>query len=813
MLSIVFTTHKLLAGVHDQSAKILPIQTHNYIPFQEVPFADVLTQHLPEIQAAYQKWHKGPVESPIPTTLALPVGIQEETAQQLGRLIGELENPGLRLLYQDNLASAYTRGLQLPAENILVLECLEEYLNLCYSHPTEPRFSHTSFPEIGPRTGNERVLAELSHRFGELGLNIDEESRNDLLRQLKVPMKEYVFTLSRAKGQTSFEAEALFKKEEFLRLMSEKREGLAHPLNREQLREKDIRQILFLGQYLQNDVLLNYFRQDLQLGDLLLETGRKGPWTEFETIITGLYQQGKLILEEEERIRQEELERKRRESAMRAKISAELGAKQKRESLLTEIQEVCVDPDKVEEYESRYLAQGAELGIPEMIIKWNISEVLSKISLELTQEKLGEGIEDPAMFEALDAGLPALPPSQETSETVGKSEEAGTAQLNGQETTSESVPVEEDTATEATEEEAATATPEEPIVPEESTPTEITAEEPVVATSEAPVVPTESKEDQESTEPAEKETIAVAAEKKPEIVATSEEPVMPNEAAPTPHQIAETLEASLPTPPKVVQSAEPVSAKGNPTQSSRPVIKLSGRATTEVPVTPPINGPAVAATTQIKESTTLVVPGIDQQIQISEKSKASLNDLFSIKGTLPDNEFSTKRVLMKGDPTPKVVRVLKHKDADDPKKLAAFQHLYKKELAYYDEVSEITSAKEGLFYYREYFERHTLKQHVKRLGLLDKSHVDDLNSQDLKFILQIFKEVKDLPVSHADITEENILVIAKRKWNLQKNFSIHFVGFTSADCSQEQMIQQTHKMFGRLVGDKFYTEFRKKFQL
>ena len=118
-----------------------------------------------------------------------------------------------------------------------------------------------------------------------------------------------------------------------------------------------------------------------------------------------------------------------------------------------------------------------------------------------------------------------------------------------------------------------------------------------------------------------------------------------------------------------------------------------------------------------------------------------------------------------------------------------------------------------MYYYREYIERQTLKQYVKKLGLTDKSTVEDLSSQDLKFILQIFKEVQDLPVAHANLSEENILVVSKRKWNLQKNLSIHFVGFTSDDISKAEMIKETHKMFARTLGDNFYKDFRKKFQL
>ena len=61
------------------------------------------------------------------------------------------------------------------------------------------------------------------------------------------------------------------------------------------------------------------------------------------------------------------------------------------------------------------------------------------------------------------------------------------------------------------------------------------------------------------------------------------------------------------------------------------------------------------------------------------------------------------------------------------------------------------------------------------------------------------------------IPVENVLVITKRKWNLQKNMAIKIIGFTSQDCSKEDMIQHTHKMFGRLLERSSIQIFGKSF--
>ncbi|MFK7922590.1 MAG: hypothetical protein AB8H47_11575, partial [Bacteroidia bacterium] len=236
------------------------------------------------------------------------------------------------------------------------------------------------------------------------------------------------------------------------------------------------------------------------------------------------------------------------------------------------------------------------------------------------------------------------------------------------------------------------------------------------------------------------------------------------------------------------------------------------------PISAPKSNGNGSISKKVLEPATAVANGVKtmtkgESVDILEQKNLSLSDIFTIKGNLPDPEFATKRVMMKGDPEPKVVRVLGIKDLNNKARRADFQVLYQKELGYYQSVSQLAEAKEGMYYYREFIERQTLKQYVKKLGLTDKSTVEDLSSQDLKFILQIFKEVEDLPVAHANLSEENILVVSKRKWNLSKNLSIHFVGFTSEDITKAAMIKQTHKMFARTLGNNFYRDFRKKFQL
>ena len=188
----------------------------------------------------------------------------------------------------------------------------------------------------------------------------------------------------------------------------------------------------------------------------------------------------------------------------------------------------------------------------------------------------------------------------------------------------------------------------------------------------------------------------------------------------------------------------------------------------------------------------------------------SLNDLFEIKGVLLDMEFATKKAQPVGDKTMKVIKLLSKEEMLLPARWEAFQKLYQKELTYYGELSEIETAAEGKYYSRDYIERTTLKDYAKKAGMTSKDNFAELASHDLKFILQVFKEVENLNVSHADLSEHNILVVSKRKWNLQREVEIKFVGFTSKDCKESEMITQLHTIWGKLLGEAVYKEFREK---
>jgi hypothetical protein len=188
-----------------------------------------------------------------------------------------------------------------------------------------------------------------------------------------------------------------------------------------------------------------------------------------------------------------------------------------------------------------------------------------------------------------------------------------------------------------------------------------------------------------------------------------------------------------------------------------------------------------------------------------------LEDIFDVKGVLIDPEFSTKKVHLKGSSANKVLRLLPAKQQMDSDALSRFEQLYNKELVYYQELSEIKDAAEGKYYYRDFIPRNSLKDYMKKLGMDKKDAFSRLSSKEIKFILRIFDEVRNLPVPHANLSEFNILVL--QEGLLKRTTEIKFVGFTSQDCSISEMEEKLHGIFSSLMKPQVYAELRKNLKI
>ncbi|MEL6252353.1 MAG: hypothetical protein AAFR87_10125 [Bacteroidota bacterium] len=831
MLCIIFTKRKLLAGIKTDKAQLLDIKGRGHFNYEPSSPHEVLATHLDAIGQAYKDQAKKDgrkLAGAIPTAVAFPVDMKnEEDKKKIINTINNSKSLDLEYIHGDNIVVSFMHGLpnsnKITAKNVMVLESMDDYTHLCYQnidkHAPEPNlkelgkaalfkdesFEFHPYKDFGTLSGNDRVLTELMAECSVAGLTVDFKGQAQLARQLEEPNPTHTYVVSKTTDSVQLEAEVSLKPEKFEELLLVNKDKLAEKFSSKELESNKVGNILLIGSFLRTQAFKNYINNDLKISHKVIGLDLENSKDEFSIILNGLANRTEQVMEAE-RIRLAEEERKRLEAEKRAKIAAELKVKEDRDALLQEISKTCVDPSRQADYEKMFKERGASLGIPEMVISWNITEVLSKIELQ----KEGEGV-----------GLYTTPTKADTSYTPEPAEDLSIYDLDPKEEPvieKKIEKVEEKVEHELSNysDEELLASLDEVLAQDEEERTSLSSEE----ISNMSDIEVGSDLDLSMDELSSVENEIAAEAKVQDIPAKVDVLDTDISADLTKDEVIPEIDKSI--------VEKPISEDMFTLEMEKmdDLDKLPEELTQE-PLSSNGNHASVGNTqpeaVQVKEK---IEEKVEEQLEVKEEvaeniapvkksldASISLSDLFSIKGTLPDAEFSTKKVMMVGDQELKSVRVLAAADLEDSDKVARFKKLHKKELSYYQDMSEITEAKEGLFYFRPYIERNSLKSYVKKSGLDNKMDIDELSSTDLKFILQVFKEIRELPTGHADLSEDNILVISKRKWNLQKNMEIKVVGFTSEDATAEQMLERTHEVFAGLLGDAFYQDFREKFQL
>ncbi len=548
----------------------------------------------------------------------------------------------------------------------------------------DEKVAQRRLPQFGPEFGREKVLAHLMKQFSQAGLNLDAATQTELAQQISQEPLPAHFQISRQVGNVTIEAEAHFAIEDLSALMLGDFQALKAQLDLDQLRQHGVAQIWLMGSYLHHPQFISFLKETCQLNALLHLPAEEEERAVWDQTAMGLHARLKTIEEAEAAMAEAET-KKREAEAKKATIAAELKMKDERDLLLQEIKDTCTRPEKREEYETMFVSRGATLGIPDLVIRWNITEALSLVELVQEREEVGLTMAESAL------AVVATPPA----------------------------PVEEELPVMATVVVAVPPMPEPPVV-----------------------------------------EVVIAKE--------VEAPKLPVVPAPAPDVVKEPE-------PQAVPVLEPVMAGG------------------------PAVAEAVMAKTAVKPS--------------RKREQVSMDDIFTWKGELPDADFISRKATFHQDGDVKVVRILRAELISNGEAVGNFRKVYEKELAYFGEMSEMSEAREGMYFYRKYIERQTLREFAQRNGLASKKGMEELSSADLKFILMLLKEVQLLPVSHGNLNPDNILVLNKRKWNLSKDLEIRFVEFSPRDLSLDASIAQAHTALGEVIGPKVYSDFKEKFQL
>jgi len=623
MLCLIFTKKKFIAGTVAKKAELLNNSDSKHLYLGSREAMNMLRSQLPQIiDAYYDSLKRSKIKAP--DIIPVAAGVVKESFIEEGkevwwkniREVLKESDVELNLFHIDTLEEAFMNGLNdvgggnpITAPYVVV-NALDDYITLSFNKLNGKLSKLGSqevmaFKELSFDQGYQHILNELISDFNNAGLILNESDKTNLYRQIESFSSSVPFTVVKNGAKVKISAEVKMSSDEFNELLTKNRTQLSSFLSKEKVESLGISQILLLGALADNRVMKDYLQQELLLGEKVIPTEAIVKENPFFVIIRGLQTKGIEAIRKIE----EDLRKKREEEEIRRRKALE--AQAAKDTLMNEIRQVCIDPNKKEEYMNVYVEKGKQLGLPREVIAWNIQEALKIASLN-----------------------------------------------------------------------------------------------PKPASKDAPLF--------------------------------------------------DTSIATIPSP------------------TQKGIVKSRYMGSQR------------------------------------EDTLRSIGELYQIKGVLPDNEFQTKKAFALREKEMKVLRVISTEDAQKPGVYERFMKLYNKELKYYGELSDITTARDGKFYSRAFYERNTLKDYIKKIGLYNKRRFEDLTSSDLKFVFQVLKEVNDLQVSHREINEDNIIIVPKKKWGFTRELDLKLVGFTSKDATPEEMESQVHNMWGRLIGQKVYNEFRQK---
>ncbi|MEM7512959.1 MAG: hypothetical protein AAF388_18675 [Bacteroidota bacterium] len=831
MLCIILTQKKILAGVSLQKSETLIINGQDHIPYDDHP-EKALDKHVADMVAAYESYVKDKGLEPeenIPTVLAFPVDANHadktKDFEQIKTAFQKGKYQKLKLVHIDSIPVAYSFGndnhLDITGNPGIILEALDDHLNICYYKVESAKNKESGFlykqwnqdlhqyPDLhnaesinyaplktfGKAPGRQNVFREIVKEFEGSGLQINNAEKDQIQTELDTLSSSEKVQINKKINNVEIQATLSFPKERYDDSLTANRVSLASRLNQAKLDRLGVKSVVLLGSYLDNQKLDTFFEKELKIKNKLKKNGVTTDMKAIEAILKGMTTRAQEIQEtelahqkaEEERIRQEEErkrkeeeERKRREEEeARKKLEEERKSHMSRDQLLQDIRNYCIYAENEQEYHDKYIQQGIELGIPKEVTIWTIQEAIKSAELKRSTNPAGEAVaavvETPVVEEVK---------VEETQEIIETEEvESISTQLSQEIVPEVSEPKEEEKEPEVEEEEKEVENISleslmSSIAPVEETEPKEEEEEPEVE---------EAKEEEASEEVQEEEV----AEEKKEEEKVEEEPTEPVVIAATASVEVEEAEET-PEPEKVLAVVTDTPANG-------------------ASVVPEKVATVAATAEKLAEKSTNGTE--DLQIEIGGDPSRSLEEVFEISGVLLDPEFITKKVTHIINHDVKVIKILPTEDLENEARVKAFDIVYQKELAYYQELSEVFQAKEGKYYFRTYIERNTLKDYVRKTGLDKKDSFEKLNSNDLKLILEVWREIKGLDISHSNLSEYNILVLTKRKWNFSKDMEIKLVGFTSGECTEKEMEEQVHKIWSKLIGADVYLDFRKKFKI
>lgn len=333
------------------------------------------------IRAAMSK--KWKVSKPISTAIILPLDATG-WRQKIDTFKKKYSND-IRIVFEDVLANSYLKGSGKDIDNsdYVILSNQGNGSEMFFYKPGG-KSQLSLLPEMNTDNGLKKLSDHVVAEFAKEGLMLGESQEKQLLEQIKKGGKGGKYSIQKKAGNINIEASINVSKSDYEDKISEKKSLLSKYLHPKILQTSpNLKEVVLVGDYFDNQVLQDYLKNELKLGNLINRNSLKS----LEDIVNNASVTGFGGIEKflsAEQAQQEKIERLKRKRE----------EKLARESLLLEVRQTCVDPTKAEEYKKIFAKKADDLGIPREVIMWNIDEIVDTLELE---QELGMKTEIPVI--------------------------------------------------------------------------------------------------------------------------------------------------------------------------------------------------------------------------------------------------------------------------------------------------------------------------------------------------------------------------------------------------------------------------------
>ncbi|MDW3647944.1 MAG: hypothetical protein R8P61_12830 [Bacteroidia bacterium] len=835
MINLIFTRKSLLAGVKAESADLLSFEENSQIEFGNRNMREVLEDSIPEIIEKYSDYarkNKIVLNGSIPATLVFPVETTAREVHEIMHFVGSYSDVHFNIVHIDDLIQPFLHGQKLSSQDMkepmIVLEGLDNYLSVVYYFNTKEvkHQSFITFEEKQAENHGQHVIDALVKEFEKIGFSLSEDDQKELRYQHTLNNSTYFIQKSNGVATLS----ASVRKEDLVldKSASIDKYTLSRVLNKERLTKLGIKKVVLIGKHLLDYGYPQYLTEELGLGEMIYIPNSVESGKSFLTILNGIENRTsspfqpdlkvaevlKPQVQEKEfldlsklapQLKEEELkekfdlisrdkkEPKQEEKALlipQEENQAQEEAAIAKEEVATEEQSSNIESEAREEQpEAKELPKEAkpQEGNPPVAQENNESlHVEEQSSEEGLAEEAEGGVSEPSI-EILKKSLARL--ADKPLRDGRKEVEVASQPLEEEEFAEAEAEAEgKEESKKESKEEAPEQTEEEEESPVEAK-AEVASPKPIVAATETPKA-------------AEEVAAPIVAESKAEVKTESEAEVKP---IAEPQVVAEVKGEKVQT---LAKSPQTGIEEWNKISEMEETLKRQ-----EEEERKKFEMLKEKLALQRKQKASQKAPEEVPNVPRKNARSINLKEAFEFIKNFPEEEFITQLVLDKNLRAKKVLRFVSNADFAQSYIEYKFLRLYDKESRYYPGISGLYESEEGKFYMRNYYKGSTLAEYANKAGLAKKHSLKKLSSSDLEFVVKVINEVNDSPVSHANLHANNIIIQEKGFWRFNTVEQIRLVGFTSDDCSQEDMLNRVHEIFHALLAPGVYSEFRNTLKL